>query len=115
MRPRLLKLAGLRSYRQSTEISFDDLDLFAIIGDTGAGKSTIIEALCLALYGRKTWSGGGNIADLIADGEDLWRVELTFDADGHTWKVTRARRRSKASPVDKLESTTNHVPGHVGL
>lgn len=110
MRPRLLKLAGLRSYRQSTEISFDDLDLFAIIGDTGAGKSTIIEALCLALYGRKTWSGGGNIADLIADGEDLWRVELTFDADGHTWKVTRARRRSKASPVDKLESTTNHVP-----
>ena len=110
VRPRLLKFAGLRSYRQSTEISFDDLGLFAIIGDTGAGKSTIIEALCLALYGRKTWSGGGNIADLIADGEDLWRVELTFDADGHTWKVTRARRRSKASPVDKLESTTNHAP-----
>lgn len=110
MRPRLLKFAGLRSYRRSTEISFDDLDLFAIIGDTGAGKSTIIEALCLALYGRKTWSGGGNITDLIADGEDLWRVELTFDADGHTWRVTRARRRSKASPVDKLESTTNHAP-----
>ncbi len=110
MRPRLLTFSGLRSYRQSTEISFDDLDLFAIIGDTGAGKSTIIEALCLALYGRKTWSGGGNIADLIADGENLWRVELTFDAGGHTWKVTRARRRSKASPVDKLESTTNHAP-----
>lgn len=110
MRPRLLRFAGLRSYRQLTEISFDDLDLFAIIGDTGAGKSTIIEALCLALYGRKTWSGGGNITDLIADGEDLWRVELTFDANDHTWRVTRARRRSKASPVDKLESTTNHVP-----
>ena len=110
MRPRLLKFSGLRSYRQLTEISFDDLDLFAIIGDTGAGKSTIIEALCIALYGRKTWSGGGNIADLIADGEDLWRVELTFDAGGHTWRVRRARRRSKASPVDKLESTTNHAP-----
>ena len=45
MRPRLLRFDGLRSYRQLTEISFDDLDLFAIIGDTGAGKSTIIEAL----------------------------------------------------------------------
>ena len=106
----MLKFSGLRSYRRSAEIDFDDIDLFAVIGDTGAGKSTIIEAMCLALYARQTWSGGGNLVDLIADGEGLLRVEFTFDADGHTWKVTRARRRSGASPVDKLQSVSNHVP-----
>jgi exonuclease SbcC len=58
MRPVRLGFAGLRSYRAPAEIDFTGLELFAIIGDTGAGKSTIIEALSLALYGRKTWSGG---------------------------------------------------------
>ncbi len=106
----MLKFSGLRSYRRSAEIDFNDFDLFAVIGDTGAGKSTIIEAMCLALYARQTWSGGGNLIDLIADGEGLLRVEFTFDADGHAWKVTRARRRSGASPVDKLQSVFNHVP-----
>ncbi len=106
----MLKFSGLRSYRRSAEIDFDDIDLFAVIGDTGAGKSTIIEAMCLALYARQTWSGGGNLVDLIADGEGLLRVEFTFDADGHTWKVTRARRRSGASPADKFQSVSNHVP-----
>lgn len=109
MRPRTLAFQGIRSYRQLASITFDDHDLFAVIGDTGAGKSTILEALCFALYARKTWSGGAK-EDLIADGCDVLVVEFTFDADGHTWKVTRSRRRSKASPVDKLESLDNQVP-----
>ena len=110
MRPVRLRFSGLRSYRGEADIAFDDLDLFAVIGDTGAGKSTIIEALCLALYARKSWSGGAKLEELIADGEDLMRVNLTFVADGHEWEVTRARRRSGSSPVDKLASANGHVP-----
>ena len=53
MRPITLTFPGLRSYRDTTTIDFTGLDLFAIIGDTGAGKSTIIEALSLALYARE--------------------------------------------------------------
>lgn len=108
MRPVRLRFSGLRSYRAEADIDFAGLDLFAVIGDTGAGKSTIIEALCLALYGKKTWSGD-SIRDVIADGEDIMRVEFTFDADDHTWLVRRARRRSGAGQ-DLLQSTTNHVP-----
>lgn len=110
MRPVRLRFSGLRSYRGEADIPFDGLDLFAVIGDTGAGKSTIIEALCLALYARKSWSGGAKLEELIADGEDLMRVSFTFVADGHEWEVTRARRRSGSSPVDKLTSANGHLP-----
>lgn len=111
MHPVRLQFSGLRSYRRPTEICFGDLDLFAIIGDTGAGKSTIIEALCFALYGRKSWSGSSTkVEDLIADGEQVLRIEFDFVADGREWRVTRARRRSGASPVNKLVSLPAEAP-----
>lgn len=110
MRPVRLRFSGLRSYRSDADIDFSDLDLFAIIGDTGAGKSTIIEALCLALYAKKSWSGGASIADLIADGEDVMRIEFEFIADGHPWRVTRSRQRNAGSPTDKLESLDRSHP-----
>lgn len=111
MHPVRLQFSGLRSYRRPTEICFHDLDLFAIIGDTGAGKSTIIEALCFALYGRKSWSGSSTkVEDLIADGEQVLRIEFDFVADDRNWRVTRARRRSGAAPVDKLVSLPTEAP-----
>ncbi|MEZ5375339.1 MAG: SMC family ATPase [Acidimicrobiales bacterium] len=103
MRPVRLDFKGLRSYRAATTIDFSDLDLFAIIGDTGAGKSTVIEALSLALYGRKTWTGGSNLEELIADGENTMAIELTFVAEGNEWVVTRSRHRNSSAPVNKLE------------
>ena len=107
MRPIRLRFAGLRSYRSETVVDFDRLDLFAVIGDTGAGKSTLIEALCLALYARKSWKGGAaSLNDLITDGVTTMRVELTFTAGGHEWVVTRARHRNASAPIDKLVSPT---------
>lgn len=99
MRPELLKFSGLRSYHGTAEIDFTDLGLFAIIGDTGSGKSTIIEALGLALYARPTWSG--QIEGLVSDGATAWQVELTFAAGGRRWRVTR--RRGRGASIDKLE------------
>lgn len=107
MRPVRLTFAGLRSYRSETTVDFSALDLFAVIGDTGAGKSTLIEALSLALYARKSWSGGGtSLTDLISDGMNTMRIELTFAAGGHEWTVTRARHRNSSAPIDKLVSST---------
>lgn len=103
MRPVKLVLEGLRSYRGKTEIDFTDLSLFALIGDTGAGKSSIIEALCLALYGGTTWSGR-NVVELMSDATDRMAVEFTFTADGDTWTVTRAHRRAGGAATHKLTS-----------
>lgn len=102
MRPVRLQFAGLRSYRGETTIDFSELNLFAVIGDTGAGKSTIIEALCLALYGKRSWSGGGVMTDMICDGVNTMRIEFTFGVGDRTWTVTRARHRNSSGPIDKL-------------
>ena len=51
MRPVHLTLEGFGVFRDRTEVDLDDVELFAIIGKTGDGKSTLIDAICFALYG----------------------------------------------------------------
>ena len=45
MRPNRLTIEGFTSFRQRVEIDFSDLDLFAITGPTGSGKTSIIDAI----------------------------------------------------------------------
>ena len=106
MRPVHLEFSGLRSYRGHAEIDFSTYDLFAIIGDTGAGKSTVIEALSLALYAKKTWSGGASLSELIADGQNTMTIRLRFASGGDEWEVTRTRHRNASAPVDRLVGLT---------
>ena len=57
MRPLQLSFSGIRSYPGAVgPLDFTGKSLVAIIGDTGAGKSTILEAITLALYGNCTWT-----------------------------------------------------------
>ena len=62
MKPSLLKITGLNSFSQTETIDFGKLTekgLFGIFGPTGSGKSTVLDAITLALYGdvaRKTKS-----------------------------------------------------------
>ena len=99
MRPVSLTFSGLRSYRGQATIDFSSLDLFAVIGDTGAGKSTIIEALSLVLYGDKTWSGG-RLDQVIADGANASAYGATSQAGGPggAIPVTAASMQSERLP-----------------
>ena len=93
MRPLELRLAGFRSYRSERTVSFRDIDLVAIIGDTGAGKSSLLEAMTWALYGAATWSRKAS-AELLAHGARRMSVALEFEAAGERWLVTRSFARS---------------------
>lgn len=98
MRPLKLRLVGLRSYREEQEVDFEDVSLIAIVGDTGAGKSSLLEALTVALYGTSTWDAR-ETKQLVCDGATTLQVGLTFRADGHVWKVERAISRGTYPPA----------------
>ncbi|MGB9639509.1 MAG: AAA family ATPase, partial [Anaerolineales bacterium] len=52
MIPLYLTIAGFLSYRQPTDIDFSQFDLACISGANGAGKSTILDAITWALFGK---------------------------------------------------------------
>ncbi len=102
MRPLKLRISGLRSYRSEETIDFGEPGLMAIVGDTGSGKSSILEALFFALYGGCTWDLRA-VNPLISDGANVMQVELTFLAEGRQWRVFRSASRSSAQSRHELE------------
>ncbi|MGW4523344.1 AAA family ATPase [Amycolatopsis sp. NPDC004378] len=95
MRPVLLEMTGFASFRDKTEVSFEDTDYFALVGPTGAGKSTVIDALTFALYGSVArWDHEGLVAPALAPTVNRATVRLVFDAGGARYHVVREVRRS---------------------
>ncbi|MCY4506365.1 MAG: SMC family ATPase, partial [Acidobacteria bacterium] len=92
MRPLHLAIEGLRSFRSPVSIDFAGRDHVAIVGDTGAGKSSILEAVTYALYGQTTFTAQAN-QELMNDTSLHLRVVLRFRVSGETWEVARTLRR----------------------
>src|SRR5258707_15073190 len=104
MRPLTLTFEGVRSFRSPGEISFRGRDHLAIIGDTGAGKASILEAMTYALFGRTTFTGHAN-QEIINDLADHMRVTLRFSVAGRTFEVTRALRRARDRTVGAAKAS----------
>jgi len=51
VRPVRLELEGFGAFKDATSIDFTDIELLALVGRTGSGKSTVIDAMTFALYG----------------------------------------------------------------
>ena len=98
MRPLSLRIEGLRSFRAQVEIDFGDRDQIAVVGDTGAGKSSILEAMTYALYGKTSFAGQAN-QELMNDTSDKTRVVLRFRVSGQEWDVVRTLRRDGKGQV----------------
>jgi exonuclease SbcC len=108
VRPLALTLEGLRSFRSPVTIDFTGRDHVAIIGDTGAGKSSLLEAMTWALYGRTSWSGQPN-QELVNDTSPGGRVVLRFRVRGQTWQVTRALRRRGDGTIGPAKVALAHL------
>lgn len=105
MRPVRLEFAGLQSYREKQELDFTQIldgGLFGIFGPTGAGKSTILDAITLALYGKVGRAERGTMG-IVNQGENRVYVKFTFGLGGETYRVERAYRREKEGPSARSE------------
>ncbi|MBF6599565.1 MAG: SMC family ATPase [Dehalococcoidia bacterium] len=109
MRPRNLRLAGFTCYSDPIEIDFTDLDLFVISGPTGSGKSTLIDAICYALYGRVPRGDGRKTTSLISHNRDNMRVALDFEAGGERYRVSRGINTTRKTARDGSERVATNV------
>ena len=94
MRPLLLELSAFGPYAGRTEIDFSALGesgLYLITGDTGAGKTTVFDAITFALFGEASGERKDNsmLRSKYAAPETPTEVALTFEYGGKTYRVRR--------------------------
>ena len=90
MKPIRLDLQGFTAFHNRVTVEFEGRQLFAITGPTGAGKSSLLDAMIWALFGRVP-RVGNQIGALISHGALLARVRLEFEARGQRYIVARVR------------------------
>ncbi|MGF2716322.1 AAA family ATPase, partial [Bacillus cereus] len=95
MRPIQLIMTAFGPYKQKEVIDFKDLGehrIFAISGNTGAGKTTIFDAICYVLYGEASGeerSDTNMLRSQFADDNVYTSVELTFQLKGKSYEIKR--------------------------
>lgn len=101
MRPLRLTISGFGPYAGTQELDFSRLGtggLYLITGDTGAGKTTIFDAITYALFGEA--SGDSRDASMLrskyAAPDAPTYVELTFDYGGKSYQVKRSPEYTRA-------------------
>ncbi len=88
MRPLRLRLKGFTAFRDEVELDLSGLDLFTITGPTGSGKSSLLDAMTYALYGRAD-RVGKQVAQLVSQGQPQMAVELEFAVGDRRYRVAR--------------------------
>ncbi|HEV7713544.1 MAG TPA: SMC family ATPase [Asanoa sp.] len=100
MRPLRLDMAGFTVFRDETTVDFTDADFFALVGPTGSGKSTVLDAICFALYGQvPRWGSSRGIANALSPSATEARVRLVFESAGARYVATRVVRRDSRGNV----------------
>jgi len=100
MRPLRLELVHFRSYDRET-VDWTPYDLVVIGGDTGAGKTSLLDAIAFALYGRTPETARSG--DLLTLRADHGEVRLTFALRDEVWRVTRRFGPKAPDPARVLE------------
>ena len=111
MRPLCLEMTAFGSYAEHTVLPFEDMksSLYLITGDTGAGKTTIFDAITFALYGQA--SGADRQVDMLHCDHVRKSVDtvvtLRFRQGGKEYKVTRRIHFSKKRGTEDEYSMDN--------
>ena len=133
MKPLELKMKNFLGFKEETTVNFQLLyedKIFLITGPTGAGKTSIFDAVCYALYGE----GSGEVRtkakcfrSQLADEKDEMEVSLLFEVRGRQYFVKRienARSLNKAyftkmdddtEALVKIKEVNQEIESIIGL
>ena len=110
-----LQLLNLNSLQGSNEVDFTksplaNSGLFAITGPTGAGKSTILDAITLALYGRAARYGStSNPEDVMSRQSGECSAEVDFSCAAGTFRSVWQLQRARKKPDGKVQPAKRSV------
>ena len=110
MRFHTLTISGFGPFAGEEAIDFDRLGsagLFLLSGPTGAGKTTVLDALCYALFGETTGEGqakgsidgrsGAELRCTRSTADQKTKVDLAFSVGGRTYRVERNPEYERAA------------------
>lgn len=112
MKPLKLSVQAFGPFAGTEHVQFDELGinpLFLINGPTGAGKSSILDAICFALYGQTTGSerSGSQMRCDFADIKLLTEVTLDFSLAEKSYRITRVPMQERAKSVGEGTTSQN--------
>ena len=107
MRLQKLSMQAFGPFKDRVEIDFHkeniESGLLLITGETGAGKTSIFDGVCYALYGEasgESREGKSLRSDFAADNVDTV-VTLNFEHNGHDYEITRGAKMTKRAKEQK--------------
>jgi DNA repair protein SbcC/Rad50 len=101
VRPLKLEIKGFTSFREAQEVDFEGLDLFAIVGPTGSGKSSVLDAMTYALFGEVDRVKGSDtpMREIVSQGQPRMAVSLEFEVGDERYRVARSMPRAGATKI----------------
>lgn len=110
MKINALTLKNLNSLRGEFRLDFDapplaDAGIFAITGPTGAGKTTILDAICVALYGQTPRLPSGSSSELLTRNTGECFAEVEFTVEQGRFRSRWSRRRARGRADGNLQPT----------
>ena len=109
MKPISVRFQCFGPYMNEQFIDFEALGqngLFLICGETGSGKTTMLDAMCYALYGTSSGGERGKLVSMrcnLAAREDATKIEFIFENQGRRYRFTRSLSYGRRSATIKEE------------
>lgn len=113
MRILKIRVQNINSLKGNWSINFENSayaagGLFAICGPTGAGKSSLLDAVCIALYGSTPRLGSLSASsnEAMTRGTGLMESEVTFLAKGRRYRALYSQHRARNNAAGRLQGSS---------
>jgi exonuclease SbcC len=106
-------MRGFGIFSREIEVDFTGVDVFALTGPTGSGKTTILDGICFALFGSVPRHGGRDVAPIITQGLNEAAVALEFLVGDQKHTVARLVRKNPKGKTANTDEATLERDGQV--